>query len=206
MKVPNLTSPIAKASYVAGVTTLFTFLGCWTVLARQEIGQQEKPKTAMTDEHFAKKAAQGGLAEVKMGQLAQEKGSSDAVKQFGQRMVEDHTKANRELKEAATQEHVTLPTEMDSKDQSTYDALSKLSGAAFDQAYARDMVKDHQQDVTEFSSEAANGQKEAIKNFASQTLPTLKDHLKQAKEMRQSTIKSSSQAFPRKTSKAPSGR
>jgi putative membrane protein len=205
MKVPQLETPIAQAAYVAGIATLATFLGCWAVLAHQEAGQEAKPKTVITDAHFAKKAAQGGLAEVKMGQLAQEKGSNEAVKSFGQRMVEDHTKASHELEEAAKKENITLPTELDSKDQATYDALSRLSGSAFDRAYARDMVKDHQQDISEFSSEAANGQKDAIKNFAAETLPTLKSHLKQAREMQQSTMSSSGGASPKRT-KPPTGR
>src|SRR5581483_9505444 len=80
------------------------------------------------DSTFAMKAAQGGMAEVKMGQLAEQKASSPEVKQFAQRMVTDHTKANSELKQAAAQDNITLPTSLDSKDQATYDKLSKLSG------------------------------------------------------------------------------
>jgi putative membrane protein len=132
------------------------------------------------------------MAEVKMGQLAQEKGTSDSVKKFGQRMVEDHTKAGDELKKAAAQENITLPSDISAKDKATCDALSKLSGAAFDRAYARDMVKDHEEDVAEFSKEANGGQKPAIKDFATQTLPTLQDHLKEAKEMRQNVSASKS--------------
>jgi putative membrane protein len=76
------------------------------------------------------------------------------------------------------------------KDRASYDALSKLSGAAFDRAYARDMVKDHEEDIADFNKEATGGQKAAIRDFASQTLPTLQDHLKQAKEMRQNVAAS----------------
>jgi putative membrane protein len=125
------------------------------------------------------------MAEVKLGQLAQEKGTSDSVKKFGQRMVEDHTKAGEELKHAAAQEHITLPEDISAKDKATYDTLSKLSGAAFDRAYARDMVKDHEEDVAEFNKEANGGKSAPIKDFATQTLPTLQDHLKEAKEVRQ---------------------
>jgi putative membrane protein len=186
----ELNSPLMKVAYVAGVTTFCTFLGCWAVLAHQETSTQPV-RTTISDTQFAKKAAQGGLAEVKMGQLAQDKGTSDSVKKFGQRMVEDHTKAGDELKKAAAQENITLPDDVSAKDKATYDALSKLSGAAFDRAYARDMVKDHEEDVAEFDKEANGGQKPAIKDFASQTLPTLQDHLKQAKEMRQNVAASS---------------
>ena len=74
---------------------------------------------------------------------------------------------------------------MISKDKATYDMLSKLSGAAFDRAYARDMVRDHEEDIAEFNKEASGGHNPIVKDFATQTLPTLQDHLKEAKEMRQ---------------------
>jgi putative membrane protein len=180
----NLNSPWMKVAYVAGVTTFCTFLGCWAVLAHQE-NTSKTAHAAVSDSQFAKKTAQGGMAEVKLGQLAKEKGTSDSVKKFGQRMVEDHTKAGDELKRAAAQENIALPEDVSAKDKATYSSLSKLSGAAFDRAYARDMVKDHEEDVADFNKEAIGGKSAAIKNFATQTLPTLQDHLKEAKEMRQ---------------------
>jgi putative membrane protein len=180
----NWKNPWIKASYVAAVTTLFTFVGCWAVFAHQD-SPPPATQTAASDTTFAKKAAQGGMAEVKMGQLAQQKGTADSVKKFGARMVEDHSKAGTELKGVATQEKITLPTDMNAKDKATYDMLSKLSGAAFDRAYARYMVRDHEEDVAEFTKEANSGHNPAVKDFATQTLPTLQDHLKEAKEMRQ---------------------
>jgi putative membrane protein len=137
----------------------------------------------MADTHFAKEAAQGGMAEVKLGQLAQEKGSNDAVKSFGKRMVDDHSKAGDKLKEVAAKESITLPTDISAKDQATYDRLAKLNGAAFDRAYAKGMVADHQTDVAAFQKEANGGKNDSLKSFASETLPTLQDHLKEAKEM-----------------------
>jgi putative membrane protein len=134
----------------------------------------------------AKKAAQGGLAEVKMGQLAEQKGRSQTVKDFGKRMVDDHSKANDELKQAAAKSNITLPEQLDAKDQATYDQLSKLDGSAFDKTYARDMVKDHRADIAEFQLEARTGKDEPTKNLASQTVPTLETHLKMAREMMQS--------------------
>lgn len=150
----------------------------------------ENAKTS-ADETFAKKAASGGMAEVKLGQLAEERGSNPAVKSFGRRMVQDHSRADNELKSASSKENITLPAELDKSDQATYDRLSKLSGDAFDRAYARDMVKDHTKDVSEFQKEAKNGRNEAIKNFAAQTLPTLQTHLDQAKQMEQAVNQSS---------------
>jgi len=197
----SIDSPLAKVLYVAGVTTFCTFLGCWAVLAHQETSQDPR-KLAISDADFAKKAAQGGLAEVKLGHLAEQNGANDAVRQFGQRMVQDHIKANDQLKQAAAKENISLPGDLDPKDQAVYDALAGLSGAAFDKVYARDMIRDHQQDVAEFNSEANSGRKSAIKDFAEQTLPTLQDHLRQAREMRQTVLASSVE----KTKATPSGK
>jgi predicted outer membrane protein len=95
------------------------------------------------DRNFMMRAAQGGMAEVKLGQLATQNAENQAVKDFGQKMVDDHSKANDELKGLADQKTVTLPTDLDAKDQATYDRLSKLNGAAFDKAYMKDMLLDH---------------------------------------------------------------
>ena len=141
------------------------------------------------DKTFMKKAAEGGLAEVQLGQLAQQNGQSQDVKNFGQKMVTDHTKANDQLKQVASQEGVTLPTDVSSKDRAEYDRMSKLNGEAFDKAYARMMVSDHKKDVAEFQREANSGSDPQMKNFASQTLPTLQDHLRMAEQMN-SSVKS----------------
>jgi putative membrane protein len=139
----------------------------------------------MSDKQFAREAAAGGLAEVKLGQLALDKGNSDVVKAFGQKMVDDHTKANSELQAAAAKPGIALPTGVKPADKATYDRLSKLDGAAFDRAYARDMVQDHVHDVAVFKQEANYGTDPSIKAFASATLPTLVEHLKMARDMKQ---------------------
>jgi putative membrane protein len=188
-----LETKAGKAIYVGCVTLTLSAVGSWAVLAHQDSPSAAnsgtrtiKSRPAMGDVHFAKEAAQGGMAEVKLGQLAQEKGSSEPVKSFGKRMVEDHSKAGEKLKEVVSRENITLPTDISTKDQATYNRLSKLSGRAFDRAYARDMVKDHETDVAAFQKEANGGKSDSLKNFASETLPTLQDHLKQAKEMMKS--------------------
>lgn len=132
------------------------------------------------DNDFVTKAARGGMAEVELGKLAQQNGSDQKVKDFGRRMVDDHSKANQELSSIASKKGVTMPTSLDAKDQATKDRLSKLSGAAFDRAYMQDMVKDHRTDVAEFKKEANSGTDNDVKQFASKTLPTLEDHLKLA--------------------------
>ena len=132
------------------------------------------------DKAFVEKAAVGGLAEVSMGKMAQEKGSSDQVKQFGARMVEDHSKANDDLKQVASSKGITLPTDLDAKHKAKIDKMQKLSGAQFDRAYMDDMVADHKEDVAEFKKQASSGKDSDVKAFAAKTLPTLEDHLKMA--------------------------
>jgi putative membrane protein len=138
---------------------------------------------ATPDHHFASAAAAGGAAEVKFGKLAEEKASDPAVKAFGKRMVDDHSKAGEQLKEVAQSENMSLPSNMKAQDRAQYERLSKLSGAEFDRAYMQMMVKDHEEDVAEFKKEAASGKNAALKNFAAQTLPTLEEHLKQARDL-----------------------
>jgi len=140
-------------------------------------------KVAAADQTFVMKAAQGGMAEVELGQLATQKASSDEVKQFGQRMVDDHSKANDQLKQIANQKGIATPTKLSSKDAATKARLEKLSGEQFDHAYMQTMVRDHTKDVAEFRTESKTAKDPELKNFVSQTLPTLEDHLKQAKRI-----------------------
>ena len=124
-------------------------------------------------------AAQGGMAEVELGQLATQKASSDAVKQFGQRMVTDHGKANDELKTLAQSKSIMLPTDI-GKHKATKDKLEKLSGAAFDRAYMQEMLNDHRKDVSDFRKESQSGKDPDVKAWAARTLPTLEEHLQMA--------------------------
>ena len=136
-----------------------------------------------TDTTFVKKAASGGLAEVELGQLAVQKASSEEVKKFGQRMVDDHGKANEQLKQVAAEKHIELPQNLDAKDKATKARLEKLSGEQFDKAYMKDMVKDHQKDIAEFNRASKMAKDPAVKSFAEQTLPTLREHLKEAEKI-----------------------
>jgi len=140
----------------------------------------ETAKSSSADASFIKEAATGGLAEVELGRLATQKADSADVKRFGQRMVDDHSKANDQLKPIAQQKNVTVPTELTGKEKSLYDRLSKLSGPAFDAAYMRAMVDDHKKDVSAFRKESERGKDPEVKQFATSTLPTLEDHLRMA--------------------------
>ena len=135
---------------------------------------------ASADRDFVTHAAVGGMAEVQLGELAQKKASSDAVKQFASRMVEDHGKANTELKSIASAKGVQLPTSLDRKHTRDMERLQKLSGADFDREYMKHMVDDHKKDVGAFQKQADKGRDEQLKGFASKTLPTLQEHLKMA--------------------------
>ncbi|MBV8807653.1 MAG: DUF4142 domain-containing protein [Acidobacteriaceae bacterium] len=139
--------------------------------------------TKVDDKKFVKDAAIGGMTEVELGKLATEKGSSDAVKQYGQKLVDDHTKSNDELKQIASAENVNIPSSLDSKHQSRIDKLSKLSGPSFDKAFLKDAVKDHEQDISEFQNEAQGGSDPNVKQFASKNLPVLQEHLTAAKDL-----------------------
>ena len=135
------------------------------------------------DKKFVREAAEGGMAEVELGQLAVQKASSDDVKKFGQRMVDDHSKANDKLKELASGKGINLPSSPNAKQEATKDRLSKLSGDEFDKAYMRDMLQDHKQDVAAFRMESKTGRDADVKSFAAQTLPTIQDHLKEAQNI-----------------------
>jgi putative membrane protein len=147
---------------------------------------------AGSDQAFVMDAAKGGMAEVELGKLAVEKASNADVKKFGQRMVDDHSKANDELKMVVSTKNITLPSGPNATQKATYDRLSKLSGAQFDAAYMRDMVNDHVKDVAAFRREAQGGKDSDIKAFAAKTLPTLEDHLKMARMTDQQVVSASS--------------
>ena len=161
-------------SILAGVSIL-------TLVAGVAMAQYKNSANRMTgDNSFITKALEGGMVEIEMGQLALTHASDSKVKQFGQRMVDDHTKANDELKRIAGPKGVTVPSAVSAKDKAAIDRLSKLNGKAFDRAYMRDMVRDHREDVSEFKHEATSGADPDVKAFASKTTPTLEDHLKSA--------------------------
>jgi putative membrane protein len=162
---------------------------------RQESSKESKgSKVARGDEHFMKQVAQDGMAEVQLGQLASQRAGSDAVKQFGKRMADDHAKAADELKQIASQKGVALPTGLDRGHQRFYDRLSKLNGADFDRAYMKEMVKDHDRDVKAFQKEADAGKDGELKAWAAKTLPTLREHQQQAKQVNASVQGKSSPA------------
>ena len=136
------------------------------------------------DEDFVTKAAQGSAAEVAAGNLAKTKGSSEAVRQFGTKMVADHSKSGEELKAVASKKGMTVPTTPDDKHQKAMSKLEGMSGADFDKAFKSQMVADHEDTIALFEKQAKSGKDADLKAFAQKTLPDLKHHLEMAKALK----------------------
>jgi putative membrane protein len=132
---------------------------------------------ASPDEKFVKEAAEGGLSEVELGRLAQQKAASPAVKEFGALMVKDHSAANEKLKGVAGAKQVSVPKSPSVMQKAMKAKLEILSGDTFDKSYVQGMIKDHKDDIKKFEDEASQGKDPEVKAFASATLPTLRTHL-----------------------------
>jgi len=135
------------------------------------------------DKKFVQEAAIGGLAEVQLGRLAAEKATNPEIKQFGQKMADEHGKANDKLMSIAKQKNIEVPSELTGKPAAAYQKLSKLSGSDFDREYVKLMLDDHKKDVSEFRKQAKDGQDPDVKAFASEALPTLENHLAMAQKL-----------------------
>jgi putative membrane protein len=154
------------------------------ITAAQAAAAKPATASAASAAHtFMAKAAQANMAEVELGQLAASKGQSDDVKRYGQHMVDDHGKANQELKDLAQKQGATLPAEPNAAQKAAKARLEKLSGAAFDRAFAQQMVKDHQTAVAMFRTQANTGKEAEVKAWAAKMLPNLEEHLKQAQAL-----------------------
>jgi len=148
-------------------------------------GQDPNGAAAMMDKAFVRKAMEGGMAEVQLGQLAAQKGNSDDVKQFGQKMVDDHSKLNDQMKQVAQELNVKPPTSLSSKDKATMKKLQALNGDAFDKAYIKDMVADHKKDEREFKEETQHASNPALQQAASQGAQVIGEHLQMIEQIAQ---------------------
>jgi len=137
------------------------------------------------DVDFVLAAADGGMLEVRLGELAMKQASSPNVQAFAKSMTIDHGKANDELKNVAAKLNISVPADISEKSQQKYNDLSQKKGAEFDKAYADMMVADHQETVEKFRAEANGGQQTEIKNWAEAKLPTLEHHLMMAQKMQE---------------------
>ena len=164
-------------------------------------GMPAPHETNSQDRLFVMLVGAGGLAEVELGRLAQQKAGSDAVKAFAGRMVDDHEAANKELASLAKAAGIAPPTEPDPAHQAMRELLEKLSGAAFDRAYMLGQVVDHQKTVQLLEWELGSGQDQALKNFAAEALPKIFDHLRMAQAVQ---AELTGQAPPRLAARATS--
>jgi len=148
-----------------------------TVSARADVNDKVREMQSPKDsKEFAMKAAEGGMLEVKLSQLAQQKAQSQEVKDLARQLEQDHQQANQQLMAVAKQKNVDLPNDLKGEAAEHYQAFQKLEGKDFDNAYLLFNVKDHLKDVMMFQKEAQNGTDPAIKAWAAQTLPKLQQH------------------------------
>ncbi|GGM97792.1 hypothetical protein GCM10010967_34550 [Dyadobacter beijingensis] len=154
----------------------------------EEQNEAKLDTTGMEDDaEFAVAAADGGLMEVQLGELAQKNAASADVKKFGETMVTEHSKASEELKTLAAQKNITLPAMLSDDKQKKYDDLAKKEGAEFDKAYISFMVDDHKEDISEFEEAAKDAKDPEVKAWAEGKLPTLKHHLEMAEALNKKT-------------------
>jgi putative membrane protein len=150
----------------------------------QAMSDAKSSAVAPADVTFMHKAVSGGATEVELGKLAQAKsGAAAQTKSFGTMMVQDHTKAANELKDLAAAKGVPLPDAPDTKQRAQIDAIGKLDGKAFDAAFKKQMVADHQSTVADFQKASKSARDNDVKAWAQKTLPTLQEHLKMAQEL-----------------------
>ena len=140
-------------------------------------------RVGAADQAFAMMAAGGGLEEVQLGKLAADRAASPEVKQFAQRLVQDHTKANQELLTIAQKKGISVPKQLDDTHKAIVKLFSQLEGAQFDREYLRSQVMDHEKETAAFAVQAKEGQDPDLKAFAARQLPILKEHLQKAREL-----------------------
>jgi len=177
----TLLNVLATAASFLLLTAFFMLTGA--VFAKDDGGSTAKTGLMADDVKFLNAAAQGGMAEVDLGHLAIKMASSSEVKAFGQRMIDDHSKANERLKALAISKAFELPVGMNAEQKKMRDKLAALSAADFDREYMKHMAEDHKKDVAEFQAESVDAKDPDIKEFASSTLPTLEEHLKLAQDL-----------------------
>ena len=151
-------------------------------MAQNNTRQMKQP-----DQDFLTKASESNISEMKIGQLAQQAAQNPQVKQFAQRMVADHRKAQQQLLSAMQNNGVVVPDHVSKDGAGLYDKLAKESGPQFDRDYVKSMVGDHKDDVSDFKDEAKNGKDRTLQQYAQQTLPTIQQHLQMAQKLDQTT-------------------
>ena len=151
--------------------------------ASEERGGENESRANVED--FIKKAASSGMMEVTLGELASGKAASQQVREFGQMMVQDHSQANNKLKEIAGAMNVAIPQNMQEEHRQKIDDLQNTKAEEFDRKYMEEMIKAHEQDISDFEQIQDQVENEQLRSWALETLPTLRDHLQQAEQISQ---------------------
>jgi putative membrane protein len=157
---------------------------CCLALAVSAFGQKKGSEKAGGDQQFVDTAAQTDMVEANLGQLAATNADSQQVKDFAQTLVTDHTSDYAQLKTAAQQSSLNVPTSIDSAhNKAMIDPFQKLKGAAFDKKYVQEMIAGHEKAITMYKKESTEAKDPAIKSYATAALPVLQKHLDAAKEL-----------------------
>ena len=141
--------------------------------------------SAAQDKTFVMKSAEGSMAEIQMSQLALKKSNNDEVKQYAQKMIDDHTKLISDMKPFADQMGVKPPTKLNAKHQEEVTRLKSMSGDKFDKEYITAMVGDHHKDLGEFQSEAKTTQNADLKSTVTQGEQVIRQHTEMIDQMAQ---------------------
>lgn len=161
----------------------FSLLICSVSLNTLSAQDHNRNSVNSSDKKFITEAAESGLAEVQLGQIGQAQANAERVKEFARMMVQDHNKANQELRVLARQNDIKLSSSLPSSVQNSHNSIQKKSGKNFDKAFMKQMIDDHQKAIALFEKRAQNGQNEQIRMWAEKKLPTLKQHLEQAQKI-----------------------
>ena len=169
----------------AWVSLLMCVAGAAMLLCSHVGSSQDTTDASSSDRKFVHAALQGGIAELKLGELAAQRGKSDDVKQFGQKLVNDHTRFIDRMRQIAQEEGIGVPEGIRGRDKALEMRLGELSGNAFDRAFIEAMVLDHRKDLSEFQKEANFGNDTSIRNAASEGAQIIGEHLQLAEQLAQ---------------------
>ena len=177
--------------YILNIASLSVLIMCVSCGPKKDDSKKEAvkeneetfdDKKIEVDHEFAVNTAEGGMLEIKLGELSQTKAVSPSIKMYGKMMIDDHSKFNENLKALAAVKGIALPTDLGKKCQKDYDELAQKSGREFDEAYIAFMVKDHREDIEEMRKEAEQGVDPELKLFAGQLFGFMQNHLEKALE------------------------
>lgn len=176
-------TPAAGTSQAADANAMSAAAGAAGQTGATSGTQAGKPAKGNPDQNFVNKATIGGLFEVKSSEMAQQKATSDKVKQFAQQMITDHGKANQELTGLAQQKQLQQPADLDQKHSDLLKKLESATGADFDKQYSEAQLGAHKEAVQLFEGASKRVKDADLKSWAEKTLPTLKTHLDAAKKL-----------------------